>query len=151
MEPRYNTPTVAPLYREQRDFDDDVRVRQFFEEEPGVAAGECAPPMDVLETGDAIEILMDLPGVRVSEIRLLFSQGMVIIAGRKQTGPCAHQEAAFHLAERSFGRFARAIRLSGAFDGGRATASLQAGELRITLPRTEERRGRDIRIEINQS
>jgi HSP20 family molecular chaperone IbpA len=55
---------------------------------------------------------------------------------------------AFHLAERTFGRFARAITLSGAFDAGRATASLAGGELRVVLPRIEERRGRDIAIEV---
>lgn len=104
--------------------------------------------MDVIETPDGIEILMDLPGVAVTAIRLVFSQGTMIIVGRKQPGPCAQREAAFHLAERSFGRFARAVRLNGAFDAGRASATLNSGELRVTLPRIEERRGRDIRIAI---
>ena len=112
------------------------------------AAGECAPPMDVLETAEAVEIVIDLPGVTVADLRILFSHGTLIVAGRKLPGPCGHREAAFHLAERSFGRFTRAVRLSGAFDAGRASASLNGGELRLTLPRIEERRGRDIRIPI---
>jgi HSP20 family molecular chaperone IbpA len=73
------------------------------------------------------------------------------VAGRKQPASCAHREAAFHLAERGFGRFVRAVRLSGAFDGGSARASLTAGELRIFLPRIDERRGRDIRIDVTAS
>ena len=113
------------------------------------AAGECAPPMDVLETAEGVEIVLDLPGVPVAHIRLLFSQGTLILAGRKLPAACAHREAAFHLAERSFGRFARAVRLNGAFDAGRATATLASGELRVVLPRIEERRGRDIRISIS--
>jgi HSP20 family molecular chaperone IbpA len=64
---------------------------------------------------------------------------------------CPHSQAAFHLAERTFGRFARAVRISGAFDAGRATATLVEGELRVILPRIEERRGHDIRIEITRS
>ena len=53
-----------------------------------------------------------------------------------------------HVAERSFGRFARAVRLSGAVDAGRAQGAFVDGELRIVLPRIAERRGRDIRIEV---
>jgi HSP20 family protein len=78
----------------------------------------------------------------------VFSQGTLVVAGRKVPASCAHREAAFHLAERGFGRFVRAVRLSGAVDAGRAQASLSDGELRIVLPRIQERRGRDIRIDV---
>jgi HSP20 family protein len=140
---------VAHIYGDRRGSEDDAPFRRLAQdEEAGGAAGECAPPMDVLETAEGIEILMDLPGVEVSAVRLVFSAGTVIIVGRKRPPACAHGEAAFHLAERSFGRFARAVRLHGAFDAGHATATLKGGELRIALPRLEERRGRDIRIEI---
>jgi HSP20 family protein len=115
------------------------------------SAAECAPPMDVIETADGVEIVMDVPAVQLNEIRLVFSQNTLIVAGHKRPGPCAHQDAAFHLAERGFGRFARAVRLTGAFDGGRALATLSHGELRIVLPRLEERRGRDITIPISKS
>jgi HSP20 family protein len=104
--------------------------------------------MDVVETATGIELVMDLPGVSRSEITVVFSQGTLVVAGRKRPPSCAHRGAAFHLAERSFGHFVRAVRLTGAFDAGNAQASLAAGELRIRLARIDERRGRDIRIEI---
>jgi HSP20 family protein len=128
---------------------DDPHLRQLFEAEssPG-AAGECTPPMDVVETATGVELLMDLPGVSRSHLTIVFSQGTLIVAGRKLPMSCAHHKAAFHLAERGFGRFVRAVRLSGAFDGGKARASLADGELRVVLPRIQERRGGDIRIEI---
>jgi HSP20 family protein len=102
--------------------------------------------MDVVETPTGVELVLDLPGVPESALTIGFSQGTLYVAGRKSPGRCAHAQATFHLAERSFGRFLRAVRLSGAFDAGKATATLSAGELRVTLPRIEERRGRDIRI-----
>ncbi len=149
---------MAHSYRERRNHDpryapaDDVRFRRFMEGDPTASQGsECTPPMDVLETAEAIEIVMDLPAVAAGSLRLFFSQGAVVIAGQKRPAACRHKGAAFHLAERSFGRFARAVRLNGAFDGGRATATLRGGELRVVLPRIEERRGRDIRIEITES
>jgi HSP20 family protein len=140
---------VAHIYWEHRELLDDPRLRQLLEGEssPG-AAGDCTPPMDVVETSAGVEVLLDLPGVPRSHVTVVFSQGTLVVAGRKVPRSCAHSEAAFHLAERGFGRFVRAVRLSGAFDGGQAQASLAEGELRIVLPRIQERRGRDIRIDV---
>jgi HSP20 family protein len=140
---------VAHIYWEHRELLDDPGLRRLLEGEgsPGTA-GDCTPPMDVVETSSAVEVLMDLPGVPRSHLTVVFSQGTLVVAGRKVPASCAHREAAFHLAERGFGRFVRAVRLSGAFDAGRAEASLTGGELRIVLPRIQERRGRDIRIDV---
>jgi HSP20 family protein len=127
--------------------EDEARYRRWLEQTSGPeAAGECTPPMDVVETPTGVELVLDLPGVPASALTIGFSQGTLYVAGRKSPGRCAHAQATFHLAERSFGRFLRAVRLIGAFDAGKATATLSAGELRVTLPRVEERRGRDIRI-----
>ena len=117
----------------------------------GATSGECAPPVDVIETVTSVEILMDVAGVPPASVKVLFSRGTILIAGHKAAAACEHREAAFHLAERTFGRFARAVQLSGAFDAGRATATLANGELRIALPRIEERRGREIRIPVTSA
>jgi HSP20 family protein len=106
--------------------------------------------MDVVETAAGVELVVDVPGVPEAALTIVFSQGTVIVSGRKMPRPCLHAGAAFHLAERSFGRFVRAIRLGGAFDAGKATATVSAGELRIRLPRIEERRGAEIRIPIGK-
>lgn len=145
---------VARIFLERRASDDDER--HLFEllgegESTPSLSGECVPPIDVVETTSAVEIVLDLPGITSGSVKILFARGNVLIAGHKSASACEHQEAAFHLAERAFGRFARAVRLAGAFDVGRATATLAAGELRIVLPRTEERRGREIRIEITSA
>jgi HSP20 family protein len=123
------------------------RFLTFFDEDGPTSPGECSPPVDVLERPDRLEITMDLPGVSPSAVRVVFSSGTLVIAGRKAPRVC-ERSVAFHLAERTFGRFARAVSLTGAYDVSRATASLSQGELRILLPRIEERRGRDIPIEV---
>lgn len=109
---------------------------------------ECSVPLDVVETPDAVEILMDLPGVADDEVTVLFVRHTLVVTGRKAPGACGHRGAAFHLAERTFGRFARGVRLSGAFDAGRAEAVLRAGELRIVLPRIQDRRGQRLQIPV---
>lgn len=112
------------------------------------AAAECTPPMDVVETTAGLEVRLDVPGVAASQIEILFADSVLLITGQKLPAGCEHADAGFHMAERSFGRFARAIQVEGAFDAGRAGATLTAGELLVVLPRIEERRGARIHISI---
>lgn len=145
---------MARIYLERQDLPADLqRLFDALAESgdvsrPGSAA-ECSPPLDVVETAAAVEVTVDLPGVSASGVHIVFARNVLLVAGHKDPPACEHhREAAFHLAERGFGRFARAVRLDGAFDAGRAAASIALGELRITLPRVEDRRGREIRIPI---
>jgi HSP20 family protein len=139
------------IYLERRDLNEELR-RLFDllngEAQSSGTAGECTPSLDVVESTDAVELVMDLPGVERDQLQVLFARGTVLIAGTKKAAACSHADATFHLAERTFGHFARAVRVAGAVDAGRARATLSNGELRIVLPRIEERRGREIRIDI---
>ena len=108
--------------------------------EQRVYSGECHPSLDVVETQTGVEVIVDVAGVPAQAIRIMFRGDTLVIAGEKAPGP-GTSEPTFHLVEREFGRFARAVRLSGAFDVARARASLDAGELTIVLPRLGERRG----------
>ncbi len=110
--------------------------------------GSNSAPLDVIDAPDRFEVVMDLPGVKPEAVQLVFARGTLVIAGTKLAASCGHKNAAFHMAERTFGRFARAVRISGAVDAGQATAAIRKGELRIVFPRIEERRGRQIRIPI---
>jgi HSP20 family protein len=114
----------------------------------GGIAAECTPPLDIVETANAIEILVDLPGIAAGDVEIVCTRNVVLIAGQKTPRACPHGDAAFHVAERAFGRFGRAIKLESAFDTARAVATLSGGELRLVLPRQEERRGRQVRIPI---
>ncbi|MGE5358732.1 MAG: Hsp20/alpha crystallin family protein [Bacteroidales bacterium] len=115
-------------------------------------AGETTPPLDVLETASTVEIHVDLPGVQATEVRVLIKSGVVLVAGEKLPPDAgARAGGSFHLVERGFGRFARAIRLTGAFDGSRAKATFSDGELRIEIPKIAERRGREIAVPINEA
>ena len=139
------------IYVERHDMTDELRRLLDLVEAKAEATGiasECSPPLDVVESPAAIEIVVDVPGVDRASLQVAFSRGTVLIAGTKRASVCSHSDAAFHLAERTFGRFARAVRVSGAVDAGRAQATLSAGELRIVFPRIAERRGSHIAIPI---
>ena len=116
----------------------------------GASVGECRPPMDVYETGDAIEVALDVPGVAPEDLRVVVRENAVIVVGEKAAGPCAARDARFHLAERTFGRFARALRLLSPVDATRARAELTSGRLRVIVPRIDDRRGRDIPVKVER-
>lgn len=142
---------VTHIFFHRRDFDRDMqRSLRWLDDAdaPDRAEVEYRPPIDVVETAEAIDVIADLPGVSASAVRVVFTGGTLVIAGRKHPPVCQHASAAFHLAERSFGRFAYGIRLAVAIDGGNATATLTAGELRVRLPRIQERRGLEREITI---
>jgi HSP20 family protein len=142
---------VTRIFFHRHDFDRDMqRFLAWLDDAdaPDRAEVEHRPPIDVIETADAINVIADLPGVSASSVRLVVTGGTLVIAGRKSPPVCQHASATFHLAERSFGRFAYGIRVAVAIDAARATATLTAGELHVTLPRIEERRGHEREIAI---
>jgi HSP20 family protein len=112
--------------------------------------GECLPLLDVFETHEAINLLLDVPGVSAANMRVLVKAGVVIIAGEKdRPDQSARGSASYHLVERDFGRFARAVRVHVAIDAAGASATLRDGELRVRLPKIEERRGRGIMVPVS--
>ena len=137
---------------EARELSDDVR--ELFEDlaatlphEQRAYSGECHPTLDVLETDAAVEVVVDVSGIPPAALRVLFRAGVLLVAGEKAP-PRASDDQTFHLVEREFGRFARAVRLNGAFDVPRARASVDDGELTIVLPKLVERRDQSHRIPV---
>jgi HSP20 family protein len=110
--------------------------------------GECSPALDMFETDESVEIAVDLPGVDIASIRVITKGNNLLVAGEKAPRR-GRGDSTFHLVERGYGRFARAVRLSVACDTARAYAKLVGGELRVTIPKIAERRGRAIPIGVH--
>ena len=114
-------------------------------------ANVCVPALDVRETDEAFEVIVDLPGVAVDRVRVLLKDGVVLLVGEKlPRGPAGGPDARFHLVERGFGRFARAVRLAGPVDAGRARARFRSGELHVEVPKIAERRGQEFRVPVEE-
>jgi HSP20 family molecular chaperone IbpA len=144
---------VTDTLRDTQDLAEDARqlLAEIDRDVPGAAQinADCRPPIDVFETTAGLEVLVDVPGVPADSLRVAVRRSTLLIVGAKQIA--SPEAARYHLAERSYGRFARAVRLSGAFDAARATALTRGGQLRITLPRLEDRRGRVLRIPVERA
>jgi HSP20 family protein len=137
---------------EARELTDDVR--ELFEDlaanlphDLRAYSGECHPTLDVLETDEVVEVVVDVSGIPANALRVLFRAGVLLIAGEKAP-PRTSEDQTFQLVEREFGRFARAVRLTGAFNIPRASASVDEGELTIVLPKLIDRRDQSHRIPV---
>ncbi len=139
--------------RDAHDLTEDARqlLAEIDREVPGAAqvSADCRPPIDVIETPTGLEIVVDVPGVPAESLRVAIRRNTLLIVGAKLT--IIPEAARYHLAERSYGRFARVVRLDGAFDSARARARADAGQLRVTLPRLDDRRGRVLRIPVERT
>lgn len=144
---------VTDTFLGAADLAEDARqlLAELDKDVPGAAAinTDCRPAVDVFETASAVEIVADVPGVSPESIRVAIRRNTLLVVGAKMPAAVGGS-ARFHIAERSYGRFARVVRLNGAFDATRARAAVRSGQLRITLPRLEDRRGRILRIPVDR-
>ncbi|MBM3750440.1 MAG: Hsp20 family protein [Acidimicrobiia bacterium] len=140
--------------RETADLAEDARqlLNELDGQVSGVASatGECRPALDVVDTAAAVEVVVDVPGVPAHAIRVLVRRNTVLVVGAK-IGSGMPAESRYHVAERSHGRFARAVRLTGAVDASRAKAIVRGGLLRVILPRIDDRRGQPIRVAVESA
>jgi HSP20 family protein len=150
MRPRHQS---LPVPFEISEFADEVRrifaeLGQAFS--PDALTGQCAPAVDVFETDALVEVVVDLPGVDARAVRVVAKGDALLVVGEK-TARRPHVESSFHLVERGFGRFARSVRLGHAVDLAHARAAFVNGELRVTLPKIADRRGRPHTIPIESA
>src|SRR2546421_8151584 len=110
-------------------------------------AGAWLPPVDLCESELQVTVSIELPGVRAEQIEVTLTNEQLRIKGRKRKG--APRGVISHLcSERSFGQFARNIQLRWPIRKTDATAELTDGVLIIRLPKLEDRRGGEHRIEV---
>jgi HSP20 family protein len=106
--------------------------------------GLWQPPVDVYEVDDAFMVLVELAGMRDSEIGVTLTDNALLISGRRAE---LHQAGTrrFHQLAISEGPFQVAVLLPGPVDDEQIVADYDDGMLTITLPK---RRRQLRRIEV---
>ncbi len=110
-------------------------------------ASSWIPNADILEGEESLVVKVELPGVRIEDLRLSVHDGDVIIQGEKMR-PELPGPVEFQLAERGYGPFRRVIQLGIPVNSRLAKATLNNGLLRICFPKVPNRRGEAVPIEV---
>lgn len=96
-----------------------------------------SPATEASGGDDAYTINMELPGVGEDDIDLTVEDGVVTIRGEKKT-ETEKKGDTWYFSERQYGAFRRSFRLPADADGGKISAHMQDGVLKITVPKLPE-------------
>lgn len=137
----------ADLSRMQRDF--DSLFNTFF---PSVDAEDGIdepvswhPRIDLVETTEAFELAIDLPGVEKDDLHINLHDGVLSISGERTARTLDESDTVVRF-ERQSGRFYRSFTLSNKIDESKIEARQENGVLMVRLPKLEESKPRKISI-----
>ena len=122
----------------------------FFEGRPSrkvEGVGEWLPSLDVSETKNDVVVKAELPGMDPKEIDISLADGILSIKGEKKQEK-EEKEENYHLIERSYGSFVRSVRLPREVQSDKINASYKNGILKVTLPKSEEAKKKEIKIKV---
>jgi len=133
-------PSFAPLFRE---LDAAMRGAPVPEMIRGV------PAADVLETRDALKVILDLPGHRPAELDVKVEDGTLTVRGERSIAELQEGERWLRR-ERTAGGFTRSFKLPTNVDANRVEARFEHGVLTVTLPRREDTLPRRIDVKVQE-
>ncbi|MDX8405157.1 MAG: Hsp20/alpha crystallin family protein [Mariprofundus sp.] len=108
-------------------------------------SGLWSPSVDIRETGDALLIQAELPGIEKKDVHLEVKDGVLSISGERRYEKDVKEENA-HRIERAYGRFSRSFRLPRNIDADKVEASMNNGVLEVRLPKCESAKPKAIAI-----
>ena len=135
------TDPVRELHRLQDEMD---RLIGAFAPTGGLAAAGGFPAVNVYASQDGIAVVAGLPGVEKDDLDIQAHRDTLTLRGTRR--PAAERPDSYHRQERRSGRFSRTLQLPYRIDPDRIEAQLENGVLRLSLPRPEEGKPRQIAI-----
>ena len=123
----------------------------FFGELPerrmGLLEGEWSPSVNVAETDEEIVVTAELPGVKQDDVDISVADNILTLKGEKKEEKEIKKEN-YHRVERRYGSFQRSIGLTVGVQANKAKASYKDGILTVTIPKAEEAKPKQIKINI---
>jgi HSP20 family protein len=142
---RYRDPAALfGLQRLNRILDEALGA-SVFPEQGSVITSTLFAPTDVSEDANALQITMELPGVRSEDVRLSLENNILTIRGEKRQELDENNERV-HRFERVYGVFERTFALPSTVDPDRIEARFENGVLVVRIPKAERARPREIQV-----
>ncbi len=112
-----------------------------------VEGGVIVPNIEMFDRKDEVVVRVELPGVEKKDIDLTITENNLTIKGEVRRAEEVPEED-FYITELTYGNFARTISLPAEVDSSRAKATYRNGILEIVLPKKEEAKPQEIKVEV---
>ncbi len=120
-------------------------MERFFDPRGWLPTGEWAPALDIRETDDSIVVRAEVPGMSSGDIEVSVQNNTLTISGEK-TEKTEDAGETYYRSERRYGAFRRDIPLATIVDTDRIQATCKDGVLTVTLPKSEQAKGKRIDV-----
>lgn len=113
-------------------------------EEKTVPGRHYVPYADIYETDDALNVVMEMPGVEKNDLNVALENGVLRVDGQINFSKYEGMEPVY--TEYNVGHYARSFTMSNKIDQERISAQLDDGVLTLTLPKAKETQPRRISV-----
>jgi len=146
------TRTLTPLFaRVPRLMDFEMDFPKWMTEVLGPEAGifgregKFLPEVNMVETEKAVEVTVELPGMKPEDVKVEIRENALWITGEKKEEK-EEKDKTFHRIERRTGMFRRVLPLPVEVQEHQVDARFAEGVLKITLPKAEKLAPKQIQI-----
>ena len=127
-------------------FEETIHRTEFPEE--GLETALWSPAADVYETREEIILQIELPGIRLDDVKLESLDGKLRVSGHRRVDQGVEPRDFIRM-ERIYGSFSREFSVPAAIDPAAIKATLRAGVLRVVAAKSD--RGQAISVEARKS
>ena len=125
----------------ERATDDDRAMTAFWSNLAG-------PAVDIEDRDNEVIVSAELPGLEKKDFNVEVEADRLILRGEKKASK-EKKDGNYFYSETSYGSFHRVIPLPTEVDRDKADATYKHGVLTVTLPKTEEARGRRVAVKVS--
>jgi len=113
-------------------------------EETTIQARIFMPATDIYEAEDALTVILEMPGVEKSNVKIHVEDGALNVEGRLELAKYRGLQPLY--TEYNIGHYSRSFRLSSKIDQSKIAAEMKDGVLSLKLPKIEEAKPRTIQV-----
>lgn len=108
--------------------------------------------LDVSETQDGFVVDAVVPGLKPEDLDITIEDSVLVIRGEtRQEQQTGNKQGNYHIMERRYGRFSRAVSLPTAVKADEVRATLENGILHLEIPKAEQVKPRKITVNSTRS
>ena len=114
----------------------------------GPSASSWDPNMDLMDDGENVRVLIELPGVEAEDVEVTIRGRVLTVRGAKKGRIRSREGIRFFCMERYFGTFVKSVPLSRPVNTHRAVTKLRDGLLEIVFPCVPDQREKELAIPV---